>query len=57
MFEMSVFGVIPNDDGTLEKLPRDRFEFPAETPFGRAVTKIAARLSGNGGSGSARKAS
>jgi pilus assembly protein CpaE len=56
MFEMSVFGVIPNDEGTLEKLPRERFEFPAETPFGRALTKIAARLSGSGGSGSQRKA-
>jgi pilus assembly protein CpaE len=55
MFEMSVFGVIPNDDGTFEKLPRDRFEFPAETPFGRALTKIAARLSGAGGAGSPRK--
>ncbi len=56
MFEMSVFGVVPNDDGTFEKLPRDRFEFPAETPFGRALTKIAARLSGTGGAGSQRKA-
>lgn len=56
MFEMSVFGVIPNDDGTFEKLPRDRFEFPAETPFGRAMTKIAARLSGTGGAGSTKKA-
>jgi pilus assembly protein CpaE len=56
MFEMSVFGVIPNDEGTLEKLPRERFEFPAETPFGRALTKIAGRLSGTGGPGSQRKA-
>jgi hypothetical protein len=40
MFEMSVFGVIPDDDGTFEKLPRDRFEFPGETPFGRALTKL-----------------
>jgi pilus assembly protein CpaE len=56
MFEMSVFGVVPNDDGTFEKLPRDRFEFPAETPFGRALTKIAARLSGTSGAGSPRKA-
>jgi pilus assembly protein CpaE len=46
MFEMSVFGVIPNDDGALQKLPRDRFEFPADTPFGRAMTKIAGRLAG-----------
>ncbi len=43
MFEMAVFGLIP-DDAALEKLPRDRFEFPTETPFGRAVTKIAARI-------------
>jgi pilus assembly protein CpaE len=56
MFEMSVFGVIPNDDGTFEKLPRDRFEFPAETPFGRALTKIAARLAGTGSPGSQRRA-
>ena len=37
MFEMSVFGVIPNDEGTFDKkLPRDRYHFPGETPFGRA---------------------
>jgi pilus assembly protein CpaE len=56
MFEMSVFGVIPSDDGTLQKLPRDRFEFPAETPFGRAMTKIAARLTGRNAPGTQRKA-
>ena len=50
MFEMSVFGVIPSDDSGLAKLPRDRFEFPAETPFGRAITKIAARIVKPGGS-------
>jgi pilus assembly protein CpaE len=44
MFEMSVFGVIPSDEATLEKLSRERYEFPAETPFGRSLTKIAARL-------------
>lgn len=56
MFEMSVFGVIPNDDGTLDKLPRERFEFPADTPFGRALTKIAAKLLKPNGPGQARKA-
>jgi len=56
MFEMSVFGVIPNDDGTIEKLPRDRFEFPADTPFGRAVTKMAARLANPNGPGPLKKA-
>jgi Flp pilus assembly CpaE family ATPase len=57
MFEMSVFGIIPNDESALEKLSRDRFEFPADTPFGRAIVKIAARIVRPGGSpGSAGKA-
>jgi pilus assembly protein CpaE len=56
MFEMSVFAIIPNDDGTFEKLPRDRFEFPSETPFGRALTKMAGRLAGPNGPGPSRKA-
>lgn len=55
MFEMSVFGVIPGDEGTFEKLPRDRFEFPAETPYGRALTKLATRLVKPAGPGSLRK--
>jgi hypothetical protein len=56
MFEMSVFGVIPNDDATLEKLPRDHFEFPADTPFGKALTKMAARLAGPAAPSPGRKA-
>jgi pilus assembly protein CpaE len=48
MFEMPVFGLIP-DDSALDKLPRDRFEFPAETSFGRAITKMAARIVKPGG--------
>jgi pilus assembly protein CpaE len=55
MFEMSVFGVVPNDEKTFEKLPRDRFEFPAETPFGRALSKIAARLADGSGAGAPGK--
>jgi len=55
MFEMSVFGVVPNDEKTFEKLPRDRFEFPAETPFGRALSKIAARLADGNGAGAPGK--
>lgn len=56
MFEMNVFGVIPSDDPAMEKLPGDRFEFPAETPFGRALTKIAGRILKPGGpSGAAAK--
>lgn len=48
MFEMPVFGVVPSDEATLEKMPLDRFVFPAETAFGRAISKIAARLAGTG---------
>jgi Flp pilus assembly CpaE family ATPase len=44
MFEMSVFGVIPNDESALDKLSRDKFEFPADTPFGRSLAKIAGRI-------------
>ncbi|HEX4277126.1 MAG TPA: cellulose synthase operon protein YhjQ/BcsQ [Bryobacteraceae bacterium] len=56
MFEMSVFGVVPNDEATLGKLSRDRFEFPAEAPFGRSLMKMAARLAKPNGSGPLRKA-
>jgi pilus assembly protein CpaE len=56
MFEMSVFAVIPNDYSTLDKLPRDRFEFPADTPFGKALVKLAGRLANPNGPGSLRKA-
>lgn len=56
MFEMSVFAVIPNDYSTLDKLPRDRFEFPADTPFGKAVVKLAGRLANPNGPGSLKKA-
>ncbi len=56
MFEIGVFGVVPNDEGTLGKLPRDRFEFPSETPFGRAMTRIAARLAQSDGVGPQGKA-
>jgi pilus assembly protein CpaE len=56
MFEMSVFAVIPNDYTTLDKLPRDRFEFPADTPFGKAVVKLAGRLANPDGPGSLKKA-
>lgn len=58
MFEMSVFGVIPNDESTLDKLAQDKFEFPADTPFGRAIAKIAGRMlrPGSPSQGSAKKA-
>jgi pilus assembly protein CpaE len=56
MFEISVFGVIPNDYFTLEKLPADRFEFPAGTPFGTAMVKLAMRITKQNGAGPAKKA-
>lgn len=48
MFEMPVFGLVP-EDTAIDKLSRDRFEFPAETPFGRAVAKMAGRIVKPGG--------
>ncbi len=56
MFEMSVFGVVPSDDQTFQKLPRDRYEFPADTPFGRALVKMAGRLVKPNGQGPLRRA-
>jgi len=50
MFEMGVYGVIPNDDN-LEKVNADRFDFPSDAPFGRSLTKIASRLLKGNGSG------
>jgi len=56
MFEMNVFAIIPNDEGMFEKLRRDRFEYPTDTPFGRALTKMATRLAGPNAPGPARRA-
>jgi pilus assembly protein CpaE len=56
MFEMNVFAIIPNDEGMFEKLPRDRFEYPTDTPFGRALTKMATRLATPNAPGPARRA-
>ncbi|MDP9054442.1 MAG: hypothetical protein M3N93_09105 [Acidobacteriota bacterium] len=56
MFEMSVFGVIPSDEGTFNKLARNGYEFPEDTPFGRAVAKIAGRLAKPNGPGGLRRA-
>jgi pilus assembly protein CpaE len=56
MFEMTVFGVLPNDENTVEKLQRDRFEFPRDTPFGRGLIRIASRLAKPGAPGPAKKA-
>jgi pilus assembly protein CpaE len=66
MFEMTVFGVVPNnatqadlksvEGGFLQKPPRDQFEFPAGTPFGQALMKLAGRLLKPNTPGSAKKA-
>lgn len=56
MFEMKVFAIIPQDEGMFEKLPRDRFEFPSDTPFGRALMKMAARLAAPNAPGPVGKA-
>jgi hypothetical protein len=53
---MNVFAIIPNDEGMFEKLPRDRFEYPTDTPFGRALTKMATRLATPNAPGPARRA-
>ena len=44
MFEMSILAVIADDPVTMERLPRDRFEFPAGSQFGRGIVKLAGRL-------------
>ena len=49
MFEMPVFAIVPNDYVSLDKLPRNRFEFPGDTPFGKAISRLAHRLGGPGG--------
>jgi pilus assembly protein CpaE len=44
MFEISIISVIPNDNPVMGALARDRFEFPANSGYGRAVTKLAQRM-------------
>ena len=51
MFEMPVFAIVPNDCNSLDKLPRNRFQFPAGTPFGKAMTRLAVRLPRPGSAG------
>jgi hypothetical protein len=46
MFEMRIFAVIPADRPALSGVPADRLVFPAETPFGKSVKKLADRLVG-----------
>jgi pilus assembly protein CpaE len=60
MFEMNVIAALPDDGPALERLSRDRFEIPAASPFGRAITKLATRLmapaDGNTAGNAGRKA-
>jgi pilus assembly protein CpaE len=56
MFEMIVFGVVPNDEVTFGKLSLDQFDFPSDSPFGKAMAKIAARLTKTNGHGPLRSA-
>lgn len=57
MFEMGVFGVIPSDESTLGKLAAgNNFDRHADTLFGKALMKIAARILKNGGPGVSSKA-
>jgi hypothetical protein len=39
-----VAGVIPEDRATFDRLPRDRFEFPSGSLFGRAILKLAGEM-------------
>jgi len=56
MFEMRLFGVIPIDRAAMSGIPKDRLVFPVETPFGKAVTKLAARMAAGESAGPSRRA-
>ncbi len=56
MFEMSVMSVIPNDNSVLDRQRGDRFEFPAASSYGRAITKLANRMVKPSGADIPRKA-
>jgi Flp pilus assembly CpaE family ATPase len=56
MFELRLFGVIPIDRAAMSGIPKDRLVFPAETHFGKAVTKLAARMAANESAGPSRRA-
>ncbi|MGD1071994.1 MAG: hypothetical protein ABSB15_17820 [Bryobacteraceae bacterium] len=45
MFELGIASVMPNDHPALAGLPRDRFESPVNSAFGRALAKLANRMS------------
>jgi pilus assembly protein CpaE len=56
MFEMKLFGVIPADNSGLAAASKGEFSFPADTPFGKAMNKLAGRVLKNENPGSAKRA-
>jgi len=44
MFDLKVAAVLPYDKDTLAGMSRERFDFPAASGYGRAVSKIARRI-------------
>jgi pilus assembly protein CpaE len=56
MFEMKLFGVIPADYSGLAAVSKGEFAFPADAPFGKAVSKLAGRVLKNENPGSAKRA-
>jgi len=56
MFEMRLFGVIPTDRTALPGMPKDQLVFPADSAFGRSLTKLAGRLIRHENAGPTRRA-
>jgi Flp pilus assembly CpaE family ATPase len=56
MFEMKLFGVIPADRTAFPSQAKDPLVFPADTPFGKSVTKLAGRLIAKEDAGFSRRA-
>ena len=56
MFEMKLFGVIPADFKGLADSPKDELAFPADAPFGKAITRLAGRVMKDETAGPTRRA-
>jgi pilus assembly protein CpaE len=56
MFEMTVFGVLPNDEITVEKFPGEQVLLAGDSPLGKSLAKMTARLLKTNTNGSARRA-
>ncbi len=46
MFEMPVYFVLPNDYARLAHGPRDKYQYPTDTDFGRHMIKLAQKIAG-----------